>query len=163
MKRVKYFWIEKVWVDGVLGFLLTLTVLYCWHPSLESDCSGVQTDVSSIGGLLFAAATFICSAMYQSDNPVLRYARERYSKTMVRNWKNILSRILIFSILPIAVKLTHFQCSDIWVSGITTLAFIVIVLKGMRLLLMMNYLFLGEEMMNMKKPVVTEDEWNKMK
>ncbi len=57
--------------------------------------------LSTLSGLVMAAATFICSMLYQSDHPLCKEARKRYGTTLSKNWIGIISYLIIYALVPL--------------------------------------------------------------
>lgn len=98
----------------LLDQLLPILGLAIWHFTLKQVVPGsadaqlaAYVGLSAIAGLVLAAATFVCTMIYQSTSPSVLLLREKFSKSLSKNWASIFALTFVAALLPIAATLLH--------------------------------------------------------
>lgn len=90
-------------VDAVASLVVSVSwyMSECRTFDFEEPCAELFTSLSSVSGLLMAAATFICSMVYQSGSGRMKYAITKYSDELSRNWSSIIVWTMVTAVLPL--------------------------------------------------------------
>jgi len=98
----------------ILDQAVPLVLLVAWYylckqliPGSDSDISSVYVGLSAMAGIVLAAATFVCTMLYQSQSSSAKALRARFSKTMAKNWASIFSFVFVAAILPLVATLVR--------------------------------------------------------
>ncbi|ENO17444.1 hypothetical protein HMPREF9004_1810 [Schaalia cardiffensis F0333] len=145
MRTVRNIWVQHPAVDLVLAGSLFAFLYF----SIEGDIftpTGLQAFLSALSttaGLVMAAATFVCTILYQSSNPSIKKLISRHGRGVARSWVCIILITLIACVA--ASALTGLTEATFWAGqiGITLLALVFI--EGVRAVWWLNAVFKLEE------------------
>lgn len=95
-------WTRRPGLDYIV-LVVPIGFFFWWPFDLVSkeNYSDLALGVSTLGGLLLAAATFICTLTYQSTSASISKARARFDKELRKNWSAIILGAFHAALLPL--------------------------------------------------------------
>lgn len=83
-----------------------------WHfighgrvPGSDDAQTAAYVGLSAVAGIVLAAATFVCTMLYQSSSTSVRMLRREFKNELSKNWASIFVFIFVAATLPIAATL----------------------------------------------------------
>lgn len=92
--------------------LVPILALGVWHfvfhgqvPGTPAAQSAAYVGLSAVAGIVLAAATFVCTMLYQSSSTSVKTLRDKFTGELAKNWTSIFAFIFVAAILPIIATL----------------------------------------------------------
>lgn len=137
--------------DGYLGSVMWDYLLLAPLAALFSfagwavDSDGLSPEVlaplyagiSTLAGLVLAAATFVCAMTYQEQTRVLAAYRRQHPDRLRRVWTSVMGWVFIASVLPL-VSLVVMPTSGSAAAVLAATALAILVVKAVRCILWMD-------------------------
>lgn len=150
-------------VDIIIALLITMIWCGFVHIPNASKCQNgdlykeIFSSLSTVSGILVAAATFLCTMVYQSDSRYMRYAIRNYSDELSRNWSSIIVWAMLTAILPI-ISLYIYQFHEKAAIAISLYSIVMIIAKTVRSVHWLKYtLFMDQASSRLQEGFTDED------
>jgi hypothetical protein len=129
------FYAARPWVDllavALLGLLWVLAGAELLTPSSAAARLEFYVGVATLAALVLAAATFVCTMVYQSASPHVETVRKRFGATLRTNWTAIIAWSLLAAASPIVAILLD-EKYPAWAMAISVVALGLIVMRFAR-------------------------------
>lgn len=92
----------------IVDQLAPIAILLAWfflfdRATLGSDDGQIAAFVglSAVAGIVLAAATFVCTMLYQSSSSSVRLLREHFRGELAKSWTSVFVFLFIAAVVPI--------------------------------------------------------------
>ncbi|WP_169274675.1 Na+:H+ dicarboxylate symporter [Bifidobacterium moraviense] len=133
--------------------------LFLLHAPTPDDnvSQNVFVAISTLSGLVMAAATFICTMTYQSVSRYMQVTHKRYHDELSRNWLSVIAWTAASAVAPI-VSLCLWKTCERTATAISLWALILMGVKLIRSIHWLKYtLFMEKASMMIQEPLSNED------
>lgn len=140
MNRLKGQWVEHPFVD-LIPSLALLAILSQVEGDLipEAGLEAFIAALSTTAGLVMAAASFVCTILYQSNSKLVKRVFLKHGHTVARSWIFIITTTLIACVT--ASALTGFTSTPYWPARIGIALLVLVFLEGIRTIWWLNAVF----------------------
>ncbi|WEV71994.1 Na+:H+ dicarboxylate symporter [Bifidobacterium sp. ESL0790] len=146
-------------IDVVISVLILITWIICGKPipDISKTGSNLFVALSTLSGLVMAAATFICTMTYQSESRHMRIVRKRYSGELSRNWISVIIWTFIAAVLPL-ISVVIWETHLVIAVAFSLFALAMLVIKFVRCLHWLKYTLFMQKVSTIIQEPFTEDD-----